>query len=274
MKNCPFAFSKLFSVSKLHREGDARLRADICVQDPIHGTCLDVCSSLSFSILSDDFSAEFFPYFGFPDIQSSDSTFLVPLPEDASLSAMCNINIDRTVSVKDKASFQILRDRLRPALITLNQGMRGLTFLQKREKKQGFLSDVFGLFKGLFSEHMAISSSLRGLIDKWEVLDEIHNGIPMKRIPDGEVTQVVDQQQKLLLYLYQVAEDIGIFCHHSTFVQVLLDSRWACQKKQTKAPHTILFGEPGTGKSHVLDMAKECLPRYLYEKVTNMSTLA
>jgi hypothetical protein len=43
---------------------------------------------------------------------------------------------------------------------------------------------------------------------------------------------------------------------------------------QTKAPHTILFGEPGTGKSHVLDMAKECLPRYLFEKVTNMSTLA
>jgi hypothetical protein len=75
MKNCPFAFSKLFSVSKLHREGDARLRADFFVQDPIHGTCLDVCSSLSFSVLSDDFSAEFFPYFGFPDIRSSDSTF-------------------------------------------------------------------------------------------------------------------------------------------------------------------------------------------------------
>jgi hypothetical protein len=275
MKNCPFAFSKLFSVAKLHREGSARLRAKNYVQDPIHGTCLDVCATLSFSILSDDFSAEFFPYFGFPDIRSSESTFLVPLPEDASLSALCNLNIDRTVSVKNKASFQILRDRLRPALISLNQEMTGLTFEQKRTKKESFLSDVFGIFKGLFSEHMAISSSLRGLIEKWQVLDEIHNGIPMKQIYNTDMNaDETDSQQKLLLYLYEVSEDIGIFCHHSTFIQVLLDSRWACQKMQTKAPHTILFGEPGTGKSHVLDMAKECLPRYLFEKVTNMSTLA
>ena len=122
---------------------------------------------------------------------------------------------------------------------------------------------------------MAISSSLRGLIEKWQVLDEIHNGIPMKQIYNTDMNaDETDSQQKLLLYLYEVSEDIGIFCHHSTFIQVLLDSRWACQKKQTKAPHTILFGEPGTGKSHVLDMAKECLPRYLFEKVTNMSTLA
>jgi hypothetical protein len=53
-----------------------------------------------------------------------------------------------------------------------------------------------------------------------------------------------------------------------------LNSAAAAKLMQTKAPHTILFGEPGTGKSHVLDMAKECLPRYLFEKVTNMSTLA
>ena len=275
MRQCPFAFSRLFSVAKLYGEQDPMLPAEYCVQDPIHGTVFDVCACMSFSILSDDFSQENFTWFAFPDILQLESTFLVPLPEDACLSSRTNLEIDRTVNCTGKSAFTIFKERLRPAVIHLNEHREGLSFGEKIERRHEFLEELFPLFKALFQDHMSISQSLKGMISKWEILDEVHNGLPLQS-QDAFCRQNTNMhpQQRLLGYLYDVAEDLGIYCHHTTFVQVLLDSRWACNKKQERGPHTILFGEPGTGKSHVLDMAKECMPRYMYEKITNMSTLS
>ena len=275
MRQCPFAFSRMFSVAKLYGEQDPMLPAEYCVQDPIHGTCFDVCACISFSILSDDFSQENFTWFAFPDILQMESTFLVPLPEDACLSSRTNLEIDRTVNCTGKSAFTIFKERLRPAVIALNENREGVSFGEKIERRNAFLEDAFPLFKSLFQDHLAISQSLKGMISKCEILDEVHTGVPFES-QDAFCRRGTSAhpQQKLLRYLYDVAEDLGIYCHHTTFVQVLLDSRWACAKKQERGPHTILFGEPGTGKSHVLDMAKECMPRYMYEKITNMSTLS
>lgn len=57
------------------------------------------------------------------------------------------------------------------------------------------------------------------------------------------------------------AERAGVFCQHSNFLGMLIDSRYACRKgssMKAPPPHTILYGSPGSGKSYCLEMTKMC----------------
>jgi hypothetical protein len=84
------------------------------------------------------------------------------------------------------------------------------------------------------------------------------DGIPIRGVNIRHYNNL-DRQSAYIAAFYELSETLGFYCHHSTFIGMMIDSRYACRKGAVKGPHCILFGGPESGKSHVMLMAKECL---------------
>ena len=116
----------------------------------------------------------------------------------------------------------------------------------------------------MHNEHSAISFSCKGFVAEWEQLNEKDHGpdkgcgIPITAVPIPSYDNL-DRQAEYLAALYGFAEVVGFYCHHSTFIAMLIDSRFAVRKGDQKGPHTILFGGSGSGKSMMMIVVQDCM---------------
>ena len=240
----------------------------------MHGDCLDLCSGLTFTVISDDFQREHFPQFVFPDIRRVTTDFEIPIPDDDTMSSVVRLELDRSVPVKGKSSFEVAKERLELShhhMLEACQRARGIA--EKRRVRSDWQTQALVPFKSIFNTSSAISPSMRSVIEDWELLDEKFHGIPIPLVT-VEHHQNIDRQCAYVAAFYAFAECAGFFCHHSMFIQVMINSRWACRKGRGRGPHTILFGSPGSVKSHIILMCMLCMFSGFCAGMSSMSRLA
>lgn len=271
----PYAFSKLFNPAHLYGEGSARMPAEFI--EPYHsvnGESLDLCSGLSFSLLSDDFTREVFGRFVFPDIRKVVADFEFPIPDDDTMTSVVDLELDRSVTTKNKSAMVVLRERLAPSHANMVQECkRAAEEEDKFNARNSWQRKALVPFKALFNSYAAVSPSIRSLIEDWEMKTERDDGI-LSPIFELDFPKNLDAQSCYLKALFDFAEESGFYCHHAMWITVLISSRWACRKGKGRGPHMILFGSPGSGKSHIIDLTGECTPEGFATGMSSMSRLA
>ena len=271
----PYALSKTFNASYLYSQGSARIPYEFVDPfHPIHGECVDLCKGLTFSILSDDFAREHFCRFAFPDIRRVTTDFEMPIPDDDTMTSVTKIQLDRSVPIKGKSSFDVARERL---LVSQKQMLADCDEAEnktaKRKLRSEWQTQAFVPFKALFNPDASISPSLRSMIEDWELKDEKFQGIPLETV-DFTHPFNINRQCAWVKALYGMAEDAGVYCHHSMFIQMLLNARWATRKGDGRGPHMVVYGMPGSGKSYLMEMIKKCMFEGFCAGMTSMSRLA
>lgn len=231
-------------------------------------TCLDLCAGLSFGLEPPQIRLEMFRFLGFPDIRQRDQADVISYPDDATLIRAAGVELDNTVQVKGVSGFTCARDKLSLSLRAVRAACADATL--SREARLRLRADwqrrALIVYKSIvFGPRAAISKSVRAMITEWETQTEKSRlcgrvGIEVPPLT-LEVFPNLDAQQNYLANLYRFAERAGVFCQHSNFIGMLIDSRYACRKgsgMKSPPPHTILYGSPGSGKSFCLEMTKFC----------------
>jgi hypothetical protein len=275
LHDLPYALSKIFNPASLYADGNPRAPVEyIEPYHSVHGECLDLCRGLSFSLLSDDFTRDVFGRFVFPDIRKLVTDFEFPIPDDDTMTSVVDLELDRRVTIKNKSAFLVLRERLNPSHAKMEEDCK-----RAREQRERFRirsewqKKAMVPFKALFNTSAAVSPSLRSLIEDWETKVERDHGI---RIPKFNFIRPknLDLQSSYVKALFDFAEESGFYCHHATWITVFISSRWACRKGKGRGPHMILFGSPGSGKSHIIELTGDCTPEGFYTGMSSMSRLA
>jgi hypothetical protein len=241
----------------------------VTYHDATRQHCLDLCAGLSFGLEPNQIRLELFRFLGFPDIRQVDQPDIVPYPDDATLLRAAGIELDNTVQVKGVSGFALARDKLNLSVRAMNEwcrvhigdGIDAVRLYRSNWQKRGFI-----VYKSIvYGPRSAIGKSVKAMIRQWETETEKDRPCGRVGIEVKPLTLVVypnlDAQQNYLANLYTFAEKAGVFCQHSNFIGMLIDSRYACRKgsgMKHPPPHTILYGSPGSGKSYCLEMTKWC----------------
>jgi hypothetical protein len=231
--------------------------------------CLDLCAGLSFGLEPPQIRLEMFRNVGFPDIRQTEQPDVVPYPDDATLLRAAGLELDNTVQVKGVSAFTSARDKLKPSLraTELYCANPNISTEEKLRFRLNWQERAFILYKSMvYSPRSAVGRSVKAMMREWETETEKDRpcgrvGILIPQVPLEHFPNL-DLQQNYLANLYVFAEKAGVFCQHSNFLGMLIDSRYACRKgsgMKSPPPHTILFGSPGSGKSYCLEMAKFCI---------------
>lgn len=271
----PYAFSKIFNCAHLYGEESPRVDGDMV--EPYHsvnGESLDLCRGLTFQILSVDFAREVFGRFIFPDIRKVVADFEFPIPDDDTMTSVVDLELDRSVTTKNKSAMVVLRERLAPshAKMTLDC-KRAMEREDKYEIRSSWQRKALVPFKALFNSQAAVSPSMRSLVEDWEMKTERDEGIILPKF-EMNFPANIDRQSAYLKAFFDFAEESGFYCHHAMWITVLISSRWACRKGKGRGPHMILFGSPGSGKSHIIDLTGDCTPDGFATGMSSMSRLA
>jgi hypothetical protein len=273
LRDLPYAPSRVWSLQALwercQEEGNAeesRMPREFVVQTEVHGPCIDLCKGLSFGVLSDNFVRVKFGLLGFPDIRKKTADYNVPVPDDDTMTAVVSIPLDMSVQTKGVSAFYATRERLAPSRYDMEQACLNptLSLEQKHDLRAEWQQQALVPFKSIFNERSCISLSIKKMVALWEHANEKDHGpgkpsgisIPSLRV---QAHANLDRQGDYIAALYDFAELVGFYCHHSIFICMLIDSLFACRKGAQKGPHTILFGDPGSGKSYILEVVLECL---------------
>jgi len=184
-----------------------------------------------------------------------------------------NIDLDMSVS-----TFATARRSLRPSLNTMKaQCAETLSLWEKTEIRRMWQREALVEFKSIFNSRANIAFSIKKMVEEWAPETEPSRLIKLHGIDLKHYTNL-DRQSAYVAAFYDLSEKLGFFCHHSIFVQMLIDSRFACRKGSEKAPHCILFGGPGSGMSHISLTVKDCLQsaegNMFGRQITSMSRLA
>jgi len=273
LSELPYAPSRVFNLAAIfdrcqdegNRE-ECRLPMEFITMSEIHGQCIDLCKGLSFSLLTEDFRRNHFGDLAFPDIRRRTEDYFMPVPDDDTNSAVVDIDLDMSVSTYRVSSFTTAKLRLAPSLLRMNAacGVPTLSRSQKFEIRRKWQVQALVAFKSIFNDRANIAASVKKMVEEWERENEkdhgfgLPDGIPIHGIKLKHYCNL-DRQSAYIANLYDFSERLGFFCHHSIFVCMLIDSWFACRKGAEKGPHCILFGGPGSGKSHIMQMVKECL---------------
>ena len=172
------------------------------------------------------------------------------------------------------STFLATRHSLEPSQNTMKALCAETLSLEEKNKiRRNWQDRALVEFKGIFNSRSNIASSVKKMIEEWEDESNILiHGIKLKHYNN------LDRQSAYVAGFYDLGEKLGLFCLHSIFVQMLIDSRFACRKGPEKAPHCILFGGPGSGRSHIMHMVRETLQspdRNMFgRQITSMSRLA
>ena len=264
-----YAPSKLFDAQRIYEltseEGHPnadRMPHEFIVDVDGLGTCVDLCAGLSFRVLPTQFQPCHFPQIALPDIRRTRGSDLVPVPDDCSMSRTSGITLDTSVPVRGVSAFDSTRQRLAKDLARTNATFATLPRARAFADRVAWQIRALIVFKSIFHRQSNISQSVRRVIELWETDTESERadgsfGITVTNVP-LETFSNLDLQQNYLANLYQFSEEVGFYCHHSMFIQMLVDSRFAARKGPGKRPHTVLYGAPGSGKSHCLMMTSRC----------------
>ena len=266
-----YAPSKMFNANSIYQNSlDDSCEEGIRIPDHlIHfhlgEPCIDLCAGLSFGLLATQFRRSFFLGLGFPDMRVTADASSLRYPDDNAMSASAKIVLDTGVQTYARSSFLVMQQKLLPSVreMVAQCASGSLSSEEKYEIRRSWQTQASIPFKSIFHDSSSVSQSIKYLIHEWEQAnDRDHgpgkaSGIPIPSVHLEEFKNL-DTQQSYLANLYLFAENVGFFCHHSTFIQMLIDSRYACRKGEGKPPHTILFGSPGSGKSHCLNITVKC----------------
>lgn len=239
------------------------------------GACLDLKEALAFEIDPSDMSRTVFLNFMFPDIRQIFSDCARVIPNKDFQEAVDRLNFDPNVNVTKKSDFTSLKLMFLKSKLHIDRHTASLTTKDaKLNARQNWFKKVAPKFKTLFnSRETKIAASVRNIVNEWEIMVETIRSIPIEVLPQMRLGSL-DGPQTFVAFLYNVAEEMSIFCNHSAFVHTVIDSRWACQKDpETHGPHHILVGDAGSGKSHCMKKAQEFLPEGSYRTSTYFSKL-
>jgi hypothetical protein len=286
-----YAPSRVFNLSAIAERCNTpnareafRLPKEFHTVSEVLGDCIDLCKGMSFTITGEDFMRNHFGFLAFPDIRRRSANLRLPVPDDETNAAVLSIALDMNVQTYGNSAFESTKDRLTPSRLKMGNACANKASLtEKREIRCVWQKQASVALKSIFNEKSNISFSIKKMVSEWERLNEINhgegqpNGIPIKSINLQHCTNL-DRQCAYLSGFYDFGEQLGLFCHHSIFVALLIDSKHACRIGQTKGPHCILFGGPGSGKSHLLAAIRDCLqkadvPMWAIP-ITSMSKLA
>ena len=231
-------------------------------------TCLDLCAGLSFGLEPPQIRLEMFRFLGFPDIRQRDQADVISYPDDATLLRASGVELDNTVQVKGVSGFTCARDKLSLSMRKMRSACADASVARdvRLQIRSDWQRRALIVYKSIVvGPRAAISKSIRAMITEWETQTEKSRlcgrvGIEVAPLT-LEIFPNLDAQQNYLANLYRFAERAGVFCQHSNFIGMLIDSRYACRKgsgMKYPPPHTILYGSPGSGKSFCLEMTKFC----------------
>jgi hypothetical protein len=264
-----YAPSKIFDAQRIFEltseEGHPnveRMPHEFIVEIDGVGPCVDLCRGLSFGVLPTQFQPCYFPQIALPDVRRSRGTDLVPVPDDCSMSRSSGIPLDTSVPVLGVSAFDSTREKLAKDLKRLARELSDMPRAEALETRRAWQTRALIVMKSIFHTSANVAQSVRRVIEEWETETEKERrdgsfGIPVANVP-LETFSNLDSQQAYVANLYRFSEDVGFFCHHGTFIQMLIDSRFAARKGDGKRPHTVLYGAPGSGKSHCLKMTTKC----------------
>ena len=290
----PYSPSNTFNLAAVFarciNEGDncpemARIPTEFITQSDIHGHCIDLCKGLSFSLLSEDFRRTYFCELAFPDIRQQQDNYHMPVPDDDTMTSVVDIGLDMSVQSFRVSAFHTTMLRLKPSRNIMRRACLNpaLSLEDKFKLRSKWQVQALVPFKSIFNERSSIAFSIKKMVEDWEMENEKDHGVDKPNgIPIPSITlrhySNLDRQSAYIAGLYEFSEKIGLYCHHSIFIQMLIDSRFACRKGPEKGPHCILFGGPGSGKSHIMQVVKECLQsaemNIFGRQITYMSRLA
>ena len=291
LADLPYAPSRVFNLSAIAERCNtpnareaARLPKEFHTLSEVLGDCIDLCKGLSFTLTAEDFRRNHFGYLAFPDIRRRSGNLRLPVPDDETSAAVLSIALDMNVQTYGNSAFESTKERLTPSRLKMTNACANKPSLREKRQTRGlWQTQALVAFKSIFNENSNISHSIKKMVKEWERLNEINhgeghsNGIPIKSINLQHCSNL-DRQCAYLTGFYDFGEKLGFFCHHGIFVALLIDSRHACRVGMTKGPHCILFGGPGSGKSHILAMVRECLQKMDVPMwavpITSMSKLA
>lgn len=231
-------------------------------------TCLDLCAGISFGLEPSQIRLEMFRCLGFPDIRQVDDSDAISYPDDATLLRAAGVELDNTVQVRGVSGFTCARDKLNLSVRALTEwcSSREHSLGERLLRRSDWQRRALIVYKSMvFGPKSAHSKSIRAMIKEWETETEKDRtcgkvGIEVSPV-SLEIFPNLDSQQNYLANLYIFAEVAGVFCQHSNFLGMLIDSRYACRKgtnEKFPPPHTVLYGSPGSGKSFCLEMTKHC----------------
>jgi hypothetical protein len=276
LSDLEYAPSRMFSAKSVYDaavdEGSAAPdrvpREFVTYHEASRQTCLDLCAGLSFCLEPPQLRLESFRLVRLPDIRQTDQADVVPYPDDATLLRAAGVDLDNTVQIRGVSGFTVARDKLAPSLAALDEWCASTTFSMdaKRKRRWDWQGRALIVYKSIvYGPRGAIGHSVKAMVRLWEMETEKDRPcgavgilVPPVRL---EVFPNLDAQQNYLANLYVFAEKAGVFCQHSNFLGMLIDSRYACRKgsgMKYPPPHTILYGSPGSGKSYCLEMVKLC----------------
>jgi hypothetical protein len=276
-----YAPSKIFNAyevfTKANDEGaddNDRMPMEFCVFHEDTGQwCLDLCKGLSFDLEPPQLRLELFPLLGFPDIRQRETPDSIPYPDDTTLLRASGVELDNTFQVEGVSGFTRAKNKLALSISSLNNHLQeNIGRIEENfETRREWQKRALVVYKSLvYGPRSAVSKSVKNMIHEWEKETEKERrcgsiGIDVTSINDIFTRYPnLDAQQNYLANLFVFAERAGVFCQHCNFLGMLIDSRYACRKgsvMKDPAPHTILYGSPGSGKSYCLEMTKECTQR-------------
>ena len=266
LRDLPYAPSRVFNLQALwERCGDGiiaeeeRLPREFIAQTEVHGPCIDLCKGLSFGVLTEDFKRGHFGLLAFPDIRKTDEDYNLPIPDDDTMTAVVDIDMDMSVQAEGVSAFLATRQRLAPSKKAATEACKSneLSRKEKFDLRSQWQEQALVPYKSVFNERAAIAFSIKNMVKEWEQLNEKDHGpgqgagIPVTAVRVKSYANL-DRQAEYVAALYDLSETMGFYCHHSIFIAMLIDARFAVRKGDQKGPHTILFGGPGSGKSRIL----------------------
>lgn len=125
--------------------------------------------------------------------------------------------------------FAVLREQMFTSIASMEARVaRTSTEAEKRLVRETWRKRVVPVFKSKFSRTGRLAGSLKAIVEAWENNMATCRGIPVHVLPSLKYGEL-NAQQTMMAFLYDIAEDLGIYCQHTTLVHALLNARWACR---------------------------------------------
>ena len=273
------ALKNRFGFKNAFQRGEVRDLTLRCLlrRDPLRGDAwaLDLSRGVCFFVHGRDVSRECFSVCRFPDVRLTQHD--PPAPDRDLRDAISRMGFDAFVVPGDKGDFAVLREQMTPSVARVDAEARAAAGPgAAREARERWRRATANVFKNKFATSGRVAASFKGLVAYWESLVEGLGFIKLHALPSMRYADL-DAQQSLLLYLWELVEDESTYSQHSHAVRLLINCRWACAKhlaSQHKPPHEALTGEPGSGKSRLLEMQQAFLPSDFYKCMSSWSDKA
>ncbi len=252
-----FGFSRLVDQQRVPHPA---LRVMLARDAANNSWSLDLARGLCFFVHPNDVSRETFKLSKFPDIRRLTHERL--LPNRDLVNAIENLNFDRFVLPENKGVFQVLREHMASSVADIDALCQTLPAREAREKREAWRRSVTTVLKQLFDATGRVSKSFKALVRHWQSHVEAYDRVMVRTLPTMRYGDL-DAQQCLLHYFWDLMEDESTYSQHSHGVRMLLNARWSVAKhlaSRYKPPHEALMGEPGSGKSRLMEMVQIMLP--------------